>query len=204
MLLLGVIFTPGTPSIGISSPAKVLLNPSSSPSKKTFSLAPNGYEPNHLGVRFRLGGEQKEIFLLELGWRIGLYSERQTRESATLRNTKVAAIRDPRVKLSHRCIATTIVGRKESTHRVTEIDLLYIYCIYSDEVVCNIPYWLAKYMVGMREKKLHNGGCFWPISREAVEEDEEDDEGDEATRGDAGHKGAGGSVDMYRNMSQGD
>ncbi|GJS60901.1 hypothetical protein Tco_0655685 [Tanacetum coccineum] len=33
---------------------------------------------------------------------------------------------------------------------------------------------------------------------------EEDDEGDEAAEGGAGHKGAGGSDDMYRNMSQGD
>ncbi|GKD44137.1 hypothetical protein Tco_1268782 [Tanacetum coccineum] len=174
------------------------------------------YDPNHLGVRFRLGGEQKEISLLELGWRIGLYSDRQSRESATLSglrkgvtvkanhlllgfwptigddgfnvgNTKVAAIRDPRVKLAHCCIATTIAGRKESTHRVTEINLFYLYCIYSDEVVCNILYWLAKYMVGMREKSL--------ISREAIEED---DEGDEEAGGGAGHEGAGGSAHMYQ------
>ncbi|GJV19975.1 retrovirus-related pol polyprotein from transposon TNT 1-94 [Tanacetum coccineum] len=203
----------GTSSIRISSPAKVLLKPSSSPSTKTISPAPNGYDPNHLGVRFRLGGEQKEISLLELGWRI------------------VAAIRDPRVKLAHRCIATTIAGKKESTHRVIEIDLFYLYCIYSDEVICNIPYWLAKYMVRMREKsliyggmfvtwiaqsyglltnemmgalsvepsphvfkkkslisvgvvmELHNRGCFWPAARDAMKED---DEGDEAAGGDAG------------------
>ncbi|GJR06159.1 hypothetical protein Tco_0529143 [Tanacetum coccineum] len=108
------------------------------------------------GVRFRLGGEQKEISLLELGWRISLYSERQSRESATL----MTAIRDPRVKLAHRCIAMTIVGRNESTHKVIEIDLFYLYCIYSDEVVYNIPYWLAKYMVGMREKILICEGMF--------------------------------------------
>ncbi|GKD51175.1 hypothetical protein Tco_1280151 [Tanacetum coccineum] len=185
-----------------------------------FDTSPCRYDPNHLGVRFRLGGEQKEISLLELGCRIGLYSERQSRKSATLSglrkevtvkanhlllgfwptigddgfnvgNTKVAAIRDPRVKLAHYCIATTIAGRKESTHRVTEIDLFYFYCIYSDEVVCNIPYWLAKIarsygllnneMMGALNvepsphvfiKKslismgvvieLHNGGCFGP------------------------------------------
>ncbi|GKE61050.1 hypothetical protein Tco_1511417 [Tanacetum coccineum] len=134
-----------------------------------FDASPCRYDPNHLGVRFRLRGKQKEISLLELGWRIGLYSERQSRESATLSglrkgvtvkanhlllgfwptfgddgfnmgNAKVAAIRDPRVKLAHRYIATTIAGRKESTHRITEINLFYLYCIYSDEVVCNIPY----------------------------------------------------------------
>ncbi|GJW42818.1 hypothetical protein Tco_0071617 [Tanacetum coccineum] len=207
------------------------------------------YDPNHLGVRFRLGGEKKEIYLLELGWRIGLYSKRQSKKSATLNglrkgvtmkanhlllgfwptirddgfnvgNTKVAAIRDPRVKLAHHFIATTITCRKESTHRVTKIDIFYLYCIYSDEVICNIPYWLAKYMVGMREKSLICGGMFvtriarsyglltnemmGALTREAVEEDEKDDEGDEAAEGDAGHEGAGGSADMYHNMSQGD
>ncbi|GJZ23468.1 hypothetical protein Tco_0560927 [Tanacetum coccineum] len=174
MLFLGTALTPGTSLIEISSPTKVLLKPSLSPSTKTLSSARNGYDPNHLGVRFRLGGEQKEISLLKLGWIIGLYSEGQSRENATLSglrkgvtvkannlllgfwptigddgfnvgNTKVIAIRDPRVELAHRCIATTIA-----------------------EVV------------------------------------EEDDEGDEAVGGDASHEGAGGSADMYRNMSQGD
>ncbi|GJU61718.1 hypothetical protein Tco_1243553 [Tanacetum coccineum] len=214
-----------------------------------FDVSLCRYDPNHLGVRFRLRGEQKEISLLELGWRIGLYSERQSRESATLSglrkgvtvkanhlllgfwptirddgfnvgNTKVASIRYPRVKLAPCCIATTITGRKERTHRVTKIDIFYLYCIYSDEVICNILYWLAKYMVGMREKSLICGGMFVtrisrsyrlltnkmmgalnPAAREVVEED---DKGDEAAGRGAGHEGAGGSVDMYRNMSQGD
>ncbi|GJZ33249.1 hypothetical protein Tco_0578685, partial [Tanacetum coccineum] len=43
-----------------------------------------------------------------------------------------------------------------------------------------------------------------PAAREAVEKDEEDDEGDKAAGGGAGHEEAGGSVDMYRNMSQQD
>ncbi|GKB86465.1 hypothetical protein Tco_0958737, partial [Tanacetum coccineum] len=49
-----------------------------------FDASPCRYDPNHLGVRFRLMGKQKEISLLELGWRIGLYSERQSKKSATL------------------------------------------------------------------------------------------------------------------------
>nr|GEX55627.1 reverse transcriptase domain-containing protein [Tanacetum cinerariifolium] len=40
------------------------------------------------------------------------------------------------------------------------------------------------------------------LIQETMEEDEEDDEGAEAARGDAGHEGAGGSADMYHNMSQ--
>nr|GEV32400.1 hypothetical protein [Tanacetum cinerariifolium] len=43
------------------------------------------YDPNHLGVWFRPGGEQKEISLLELGWRVGLYSKKQSKESMTLK-----------------------------------------------------------------------------------------------------------------------
>ncbi|GJY04512.1 hypothetical protein Tco_0370452 [Tanacetum coccineum] len=111
-----------------------------------------------------IGGEQREISLLELGCRIGLYTERKYRDNATLSrlsrtetvkencllmefwpsigdggfnvgNTKVASIRNPSVKLAHRCLATTISGRKESTHRVTKINLYYLYCIYREGVV---------------------------------------------------------------------
>ncbi|GKC42062.1 hypothetical protein Tco_1059784 [Tanacetum coccineum] len=73
-------------------------------------------------------------------------------------NTKVASIRDPRVKLAHRCIATTIAGRKETTHRVIEIDIYYLYCIYTPEVACNIPYWLSKYLKAVKDKNLIYGG----------------------------------------------
>ncbi|GJU87826.1 retrotransposon ORF1, partial [Tanacetum coccineum] len=75
-------------------------------------------------------------------------------------NTKVKSIRDPKVRLAHRCIATTISGRKESTHRVTEMDLYYLYCIYTNAVICNIPYWLAKYLKSVRDKNLIYGGMF--------------------------------------------
>ncbi|GJR98402.1 hypothetical protein Tco_0270576 [Tanacetum coccineum] len=49
--------------------------------------------------------------------------------------------------------------------------------------------------------ELHDGECFWHAAREVMEED---NKGDEAVGGDVGHEGAGGSTDMYRNMSQGD
>nr|GEY53750.1 hypothetical protein [Tanacetum cinerariifolium] len=42
------------------------------------------YDPEHKGVKFRLGGEERKISLLELGWRVGLYSENQSREDSTL------------------------------------------------------------------------------------------------------------------------
>nr|GEW13118.1 hypothetical protein [Tanacetum cinerariifolium] len=80
-----------TSSIGNTSPAKVLLKPSSSPSTKTlssplqwvnlfqtnenvyrelvreffasfkFDASPCRYEPNHLGVRFRLGASKRRF-----------------------------------------------------------------------------------------------------------------------------------------------
>ncbi|GKE28435.1 hypothetical protein Tco_1443819 [Tanacetum coccineum] len=131
-------------------------------------------------------------------------------------NTKEASIKDPKVKLAHRCIATTIAGRKESTHKVTEIDLFYLCCIYNQGVICNIPYWLdnveppphvfkKKSLIAMGVvMELHNEVCFWPTTREVEEEDDEDNEADEAAKGEAGNEGAGGPADMYRNMSQGD
>ncbi|GKE14178.1 hypothetical protein Tco_1421755 [Tanacetum coccineum] len=189
MLLQDSLITPGTSLIGNSSLAKVLIKLSSSQSTTTLSLAPNGYDPEHLGVKFILGGEQREISLLELGWRVSLYTERKYRENVTLNRlsraetvkashllsefwpnirdggfnvgkTKVASIKFPKVKLSYCSIVTTIAGRKETTYRVIEIDLYYLYYIYTQGVVSNIPYWLAKYLTGVREKNLIYGGMF--------------------------------------------
>ncbi|GKA98007.1 hypothetical protein Tco_0825901 [Tanacetum coccineum] len=147
------------------------------------------YEPLHKGVTFRLGGVEREMSLLELGWRVGLYSEGESRDVATLSglrraetvnstrlthlfwpsigdggfnvgNTKAKSIRNPRMKLAHHCITMTISGRKETTNCVTEIDLFYLYCIFGEEVICNIPYWLAKYLKSIRNKSVIFGGMF--------------------------------------------
>nr|GEV93809.1 hypothetical protein [Tanacetum cinerariifolium] len=69
-------------------------------------------------------------------------------------------LRDLRVRLAHHCIATTILGRKDSTHRITAIDLFFLYCIYAEGVTCNIPYWLAWYLKGVKDKNLTCGGMF--------------------------------------------
>ncbi|GJR39950.1 hypothetical protein Tco_1215634 [Tanacetum coccineum] len=127
--------------------------------------------------------------LLELGWRDSLYSKRESRDVATLSglrgaktvnsthlthlfwpsigdsrfnvgNTKVKSIRNPRIKLAHRCITMTIAGRKETTNHVTEIDLFYLYCIFGEGVVCNIPYWLAKYLKSIKDKSVIFEGMF--------------------------------------------
>nr|GEX35883.1 hypothetical protein [Tanacetum cinerariifolium] len=127
--------------------------------------------------------------LLELGWRVGLYFERESRNPMTLSglkgaetvnstrlthlfwpiigdggynvgNTKAKSIRNSRIKLAHRCITMTISGRKETTNRVTEIILFYLYCIFEEGVVCNIPYWLAKYLKSVRDKGWIFRGMF--------------------------------------------
>ncbi|GJZ01464.1 hypothetical protein Tco_0519425 [Tanacetum coccineum] len=157
------------------------------------------YDLLHKGITFRLGGVEREMSLLELGWRVGLYN---------VGNTKAKSIRNPRIRLAHCYITITITGRKETTHRVTEIDLFYLYCIFGEGIVCNIPYWLAKYLKSLREKgMIFQWWCLWPkISRSfglLTEEmvmrggEGDDEEGDE----EGGNKGVGGSTDVYRDMS---
>nr|GEX35884.1 putative retrotransposon Orf1 [Tanacetum cinerariifolium] len=104
-----------------------------------FDATPCRYEPLHKGVTFRLGGVEREMSLLELGWRVGLYFERESRNPMTLSglkgaetvnstrlthlfwpiigdggynvgNTKAKSIRNSRIKLAHRCITMTISG----------------------------------------------------------------------------------------------
>ncbi|GKC29389.1 hypothetical protein Tco_1036683, partial [Tanacetum coccineum] len=213
------LFTSGMLWIGNSSLTRVLLSHSSTLSTPTLSPGHNGltfsqinepifcelareffasfefdatpcrYDPLHKGIKFRLGRVEREMNLLEFGWRVGLYSERESREVTTLsclrnvetvnathfthlfwptigdggynvRNTKSKSIRNPRIKLAHRCIIMTITGRKETTNRVTEIDLFYLYCIFGVGVVCNISYWLAKYLKSVRDKLMVFGGMF--------------------------------------------
>nr|GEZ12569.1 hypothetical protein [Tanacetum cinerariifolium] len=72
----------------------------------------------------------------------------------------IKKVRDSRVKLSHCCIATTTSGRKDSTQRITSLDLFFLYCIYGEGVTCNIPYWLARYLEKVKKKDLLAGGTF--------------------------------------------
>ncbi|GJX94304.1 hypothetical protein Tco_0348890 [Tanacetum coccineum] len=214
-----------------------------------FDATPCRYDPLHKGVTFRLGGKEREMPLLEFRWRVGLYSKREYRDVATLSslinaetvnathsthmfwatigdgrynvgNTKAKSNRNPRTKLAHRCITMTITGRKETTNRVTEIDLFYLYCIFREMVVCNIPYWLTKYLKSVRDKSVIFGGmfvtkivcsfgfltnelgeCFWPATREVAGEGGCDDE---ESDGEGGNKGVEGSAYVYRNMSVGE
>ncbi|GJS36530.1 hypothetical protein Tco_0534912 [Tanacetum coccineum] len=47
------------------------------------SPGPNGYDPEHVGISFRLGGKSRLFSLLEFGRRVGLYSEDQALENGT-------------------------------------------------------------------------------------------------------------------------
>ncbi|GJU14867.1 hypothetical protein Tco_1142833 [Tanacetum coccineum] len=75
-------------------------------------------------------------------------------------STVVKKIRDPRVRLAHHFLAMTISGPNSSTQRITAIDMFYLYCIYAEGVVCNILYWLAKYLKRARDMSVLCGGVF--------------------------------------------
>ncbi|GJZ27374.1 hypothetical protein Tco_0571627 [Tanacetum coccineum] len=129
-------------------------------------------------------------------YRVGLYSERESRDVATLSglrnaetinathfthmfwptigddgynvgNMKAKSIRNPMIKLVHQCITMTITGRKETTNRGNVCD--------KDSSV----FWFAHQRIG------YGGGGG------------DDEEGD----GEGGNKGVGGFADIYQNMS---
>ncbi|GKD82978.1 hypothetical protein Tco_1349817 [Tanacetum coccineum] len=112
--------------------------------------------PKFKGVSFRMGGEYRTMSLLELGWRVGLYSEEDSLDDHTR------------------------LSRKESTQRITAIDMFYLYCIYAEGVVCDIPYWLARYLRRARDMNVLCGGMFVTriaqsfgfLSREMDQQDE--------------------------------
>ncbi|GJV22724.1 hypothetical protein Tco_1375419 [Tanacetum coccineum] len=58
---------------------------------------PQWYDPKRLGVSFRLGSKSRMISLLELGWRVGLYSKEQSR----LTSTRSGLRRGETVKVDH-------------------------------------------------------------------------------------------------------
>ncbi|GJX61104.1 hypothetical protein Tco_0294004 [Tanacetum coccineum] len=156
------------------------------------------------GVTFRLGGVEREMSLLELGWRVGLYSERESRNRATLSglrgaewvnstrlthlfwpnigdggynvgNTKAKSIKNPRIKLAHRCITMTISGRKETTNRGRSgIWVCELRMVAKD--LLELPEELLRKMKVMVRKVIEN--------REMRE--------------------SGGFADFYQNMSTGD
>nr|GEU91332.1 hypothetical protein [Tanacetum cinerariifolium] len=233
---LGALFNPGMLLIRIFYPTKVLPSHSSTPSipipspghngltffqinelifcelvcefftSFEFDASPCRYDPLHKGVTFRLGGVEREMSLLEFEWRVGLYTERVSRDVATLSGLRRAET----VNSTHLTLLFwPSIGddRKETTNRVTKIDLFYLYCIYGEGVVCNIPYWLARYLKGVRDKSVIFGGMFVTkiarsfgllteemIATKGVIEGNKGD--DEEGDGEGGNEGVGGSADI--------
>ncbi|GJR42983.1 hypothetical protein Tco_1311086 [Tanacetum coccineum] len=155
--------------IGSFSPTKVLLSHSSTPSTPIPS-------PDHNGLTFSKSTSPSSASLFAnslprlslMPLFVELASTHLTHlfwpsigdDRFNVGNTKAKSIRDPRIKLAHRCITMTITGRKETTNRVTEIDLFYLYCMFGEGVVCNIPYWLSKYLKGVKDKSVIFRGMF--------------------------------------------
>lgn len=139
---------------------------------------------------FRLGGELRSCSVDEFGWRLGLYTSEEVDGAFLLRllhgetqrsemrcitfwptigdgvytsTTGAASIRDPIVRLVHKCITYSLSARHGTTHRITASDLFYLYTIFSADVYCNIPFWVASYLrtsVGERDIDKVYGGMF--------------------------------------------
>ncbi|GKC02636.1 hypothetical protein Tco_0994246 [Tanacetum coccineum] len=136
--------------------------------------------------------------------RVGLYTERKSRDNTALSGlsrvetvkenclliefwpsigdggfnvgtTNVASIRNPGVKLSHRCIAPYRVGRK---------------------VTIGSPRFTSTTFIASTRKGLFATSLIGSLT---VEEDEAEEE----AKWEAANMGVGGSAEMYRNMSQG-
>ncbi|GJR65734.1 hypothetical protein Tco_0011799 [Tanacetum coccineum] len=132
------------------------------------------YDPLHKGIKFRLGGMEREMHLFEFGWRVGLYSERESQEVATLSGLRNADFKDQACSsLPH-----NDHHGKEGNH-LTKTSLIKMGVIM----------------------ELHEGECCWPATIEVTGEGGGDDE--EGDR-EGGNKVIGGSTDIYRNMSQGE
>nr|GEU42049.1 hypothetical protein [Tanacetum cinerariifolium] len=97
------------------------------------------YDQLFKGATFRLGGLKREMSLLEFGWRISLYSERESGEIATLSRLRGALTVNSN-HMNHLFWPSIGDGR--------------------EGIICNIPYWLAKCLKGVREKSVIFRGMF--------------------------------------------
>ncbi|GKA18493.1 hypothetical protein Tco_0698408 [Tanacetum coccineum] len=135
-------------------------------------------------------------------------------------NTKAKSIRNPRIKLAHRCITMTITGRKKPP--IVSLKLtcsISIASLGKGLFITRSLGFLTNELVSVlnREPLLHvyrktllikmrvimelqEGKCCWPATRGVSGEGRGDDEeGDE----ERGNDGIGGSADIYCSMSQG-
>ncbi|GJV87146.1 hypothetical protein Tco_1531084 [Tanacetum coccineum] len=198
-----------------------------------------------------VGGEQREISLLEFGWRIGLYSQGQAMENTTLgRLRNCNTVREDRLLMEFwprigngrkqpieslklifiistafippRSPTTFLIGLPNTLKGNEGEELSYGGCLVSTRLLgpsdcynewrcalsVSLNHICSKKYRGLRHMGDYGascGMCVWPrVMAEEEEDDEGGDEGDEGVGGDAGRGEAGGSADLYRNMSQGD
>ena len=156
-----------------------------------FEAAEAQGEVGRTRIHFRLGGVRRTCSVMEFGWRLGLYDQHATTRAEFMERlqhglterddlacaafwpeigegdytptTGASQIRDPRIRLTHRCISYSLTGRKSSQHRVTTSDLFFLYSIYTPGIYLNIPYWVAIMLThgaGTRSTDNIYGGMF--------------------------------------------
>ncbi|GJR99399.1 zinc finger, CCHC-type containing protein [Tanacetum coccineum] len=136
--------------------------------------------------------------------RIGLYSEGQSRENATL-----SRLRDCNTVKESRLLMEFWLTIGDGGFNVgTQRPFGLLTNKFRNALSIEPPPHMFKkkslITIGII-MELQSGMCAWPIVRAMEkEEDEDDDEGDEEVGGGAGHEEARGSTAMYRNMIQGD
>ncbi|GJW99340.1 hypothetical protein Tco_0183254 [Tanacetum coccineum] len=143
------------------------------------------YDPKHVGISCRLGGESRSLSLLEFGWRAGLYSEGQAKENSTrigmefvVGSTSVKKVRDPSVRLAR-------------YFRILTRELMYVLSVEP-----RVHTFKKKSLITIEiVMELDGGRCYLPATRQVGKDDEVEE---------AAKEEAGGSSDAYRNMRRGD
>ncbi|GJV10286.1 hypothetical protein Tco_1351827 [Tanacetum coccineum] len=141
------------------------------------------YDLKHVGIKFRLGGEPREMSLLELGWRVGLYTERKSRDNATLR------VRDKNL-----IYGGMFVTRIARSFRLLTNEMRDALSIEPPPHVFKKKSLIAMGVI----MELQNRICVWPETR-AMEEEEE---AEEEAEGEATNEEAGGSAKMGQQEAQ--
>ncbi|GJY39930.1 hypothetical protein Tco_0426294, partial [Tanacetum coccineum] len=150
-----------------------------------------------------IGGEKRGNTLLELEWRVSLYTEIKSWENATLSGL----CRAETVKVSY-LLAEFLPSIGEGGFNVGKMkvasirDLKVKLAIGSPILISATS--IASTLNRLLTNKMMDALSVEPLPHPATREVKEDDEVEEANKGEAGNEGAGGSADMYRYMSQGD
>ncbi|GJR04988.1 hypothetical protein Tco_0527972 [Tanacetum coccineum] len=162
-----------------------------------FEASACKYDPEHAGIKFILGGEPREMPLLELGWGVRLYTKRKSRDNANLSGLS----KDEMVKENHLLMEFwPSIG--DGGFKIARLFGLLTNKI-RDTLSIEPPHHVfkKKSLIAIGAiMELQNEICVWLATR-AMEEEKE---AEEEAEGEATNKGASDSAEMYRNISQGD